>query len=305
MTAQPFVPPPYPYDRLNELKSEILERHDSIVDLSIGTPFDPPPAAVVAALSTSGAERSYPPSVGTPEFHAAVQRWLTRRFDVTVEPAQIGATVGSKEFVALLPQFMGLRSPDRDTVLYPEISYPSYAMGATLAGLRAVPVAMRADGRLDLDSIAADDARAGAAAVGEQPGQPDRASRRPRCGGRVGPGARRAGLLRRVLHRVHLGRTRADDPRARTSTVSSPSIRCRSGRTSPAPAPGSTSAIPSSSTTCARSASTPGCWCPGRCRRPAVVGARRRCPRRGAARPVPQPPRADGGGARPTGRARR
>ena len=119
MTAQPFVPPPYPYDRLNELKSEILERHDSVVDLSIGTPFDPPPPAVVAALSTSGAERSYPPSVGTPALHAAVQRWLARRFDVSAEPGQIGATVGSKEFVALLPQFMGLRSPDRDTVLYP------------------------------------------------------------------------------------------------------------------------------------------------------------------------------------------
>ncbi len=172
MTAQPFVPPPYPYDRLNELKSEILERHDSVVDLSIGTPFDPPPAAVVAALSTSGAERSYPPSVGSPEFHAAVQRWLARRFDVNAEPAQIGATVGSKEFVALLPQFMGLRSPGRDTVLYPEISYPSYAMGATLAGLRAVPVATHADGRLDLDSIALGDAERALLLWINSPGNP-------------------------------------------------------------------------------------------------------------------------------------
>ena len=110
MSAQPFVPPPYPYDRLNSLKSDILERHDSVVDLSIGTPFDPPPPEVVAALSTSGAERSYPPSVGTADFHAAVQRWLSRRFDVSAQSGQIGATVGSKEFVALLPQFMSLRS---------------------------------------------------------------------------------------------------------------------------------------------------------------------------------------------------
>ena len=48
MSARPFVPPPYPYDRLNDLKSEILERHDSVVDLSIGTPFDPPPDAMVS-----------------------------------------------------------------------------------------------------------------------------------------------------------------------------------------------------------------------------------------------------------------
>ncbi len=157
MSAQPFVPPPYPYDRLNSLKSDILERHDSVVDLSIGTPFDPPPPEVVAALSTSGAERSYPPSVGTADFHAAVQRWLSRRFDVSAQSGQIGATVGSKEFVALLPQFMSLRSPGRDTVLYPEVSYPSYAMGATPAGLRAVPVAMGSSGRLDLGSVDVDD----------------------------------------------------------------------------------------------------------------------------------------------------
>ena len=51
--------------------------------------------------------------------------------------------------------------PDRDTVLYPAISYPTYAMGATLAGCRAVPVAVRADWTIDLDSIdAADAARA-------------------------------------------------------------------------------------------------------------------------------------------------
>ena len=157
MSLTGFVPPPYPYDRLDGLKSEILERHPSVVDLSIGTPCDPPPAAVVAALATSGSERSYPPSVGTATFHAAVQRWLARRFDVAAVPGQIGATVGSKEFVALLPQFMGLRSPERDTVLYPAISYPSYAMGATLAGLRAVAVPTRSDGRLDLDSLADDD----------------------------------------------------------------------------------------------------------------------------------------------------
>ncbi|WP_040494847.1 aminotransferase class I/II-fold pyridoxal phosphate-dependent enzyme [Ilumatobacter nonamiensis] len=152
-----FVPPPYPYDRLNTLKAEILERHDSIVDLSIGTPFDPPPESVVKALSSSGAERAYPPSVGTPEYHAAIQRWFARRCGVELDPSQIGATVGSKEFVALLPQFMGLRNPDRDTVLYPSIAYPSYEMGATLAGLRAVPVAADPAGGIDLTSVDSDD----------------------------------------------------------------------------------------------------------------------------------------------------
>ena len=46
----------------------------------------------------------------------------------------------SLELAAREPHWLRLRSPSRDTVLYPEVSYPSYAMGATLAGCRAVPV---------------------------------------------------------------------------------------------------------------------------------------------------------------------
>jgi aspartate/methionine/tyrosine aminotransferase len=47
--------------------------------------------------------------------------------------------VGTKEFVASTPQYLKLRDPSKDTVLYPAISYPTYEMGATLAGCRAVP----------------------------------------------------------------------------------------------------------------------------------------------------------------------
>lgn len=148
-----FVPPPYPYDRLNRLLPISDAHPGGTVDLSIGTPCDPPPARVLEALSSSGTERSYPPSIGTPAFREAAQRWMLRRFDVDVPTAQIGATIGSKEFVATLPQWMQLRTPERDTVLYPAISYPSYEMGAILAGCRPVPVGALADGRMDLESI--------------------------------------------------------------------------------------------------------------------------------------------------------
>jgi aspartate/methionine/tyrosine aminotransferase len=156
--STPFVPPPYPYDRLDELKTKAIERHGEVVDLSIGTPCDDPPLAVIAALSTSGLERGYPPSVGSASFLGAAQRWFERRFDVSIETAAIGATVGSKEFVASVPLYMHLRQPTRDTVLYPAISYPTYEMGATLAGLRAVPVPMGVDGRLEIEAISASDA---------------------------------------------------------------------------------------------------------------------------------------------------
>ncbi|HEY3141249.1 MAG TPA: aminotransferase class I/II-fold pyridoxal phosphate-dependent enzyme [Acidimicrobiales bacterium] len=136
---QGFEPPPYPYDRLDTLRDLADGLPGGVVDLSIGTPCDPPPTAVVKALGSSGAERGYPPSVGSPDFREAGARWLARRFEVEIDSAQLAACIGTKELVVGLPQWLQLRRPDRDTVLYPEISYPSYAMGATLAGCRAVP----------------------------------------------------------------------------------------------------------------------------------------------------------------------
>ena len=160
-----FAPPPYPYERLNGAKARATERfadRGGLVDCSIGTPCDPPPDAVLAAMATSGAERGYPTSPGSPAYRRAAAQWIRRRFGAEVDPdRQVAACVGTKEFVATTAQFLHLRSPDRDTVLYPSVSYPTYAMGATLAGGRAVPVPELDDGGPDLDAVdPADAARA-------------------------------------------------------------------------------------------------------------------------------------------------
>ena len=138
-SAEPFEPPPYPYDRLDELRALADALPGGIVDLSVGTPYDPPPAAVVEALARSDAERGYPPSIGTPAYREATARWMERRLGVVVDPRHVAACVGTKELVAGLPHWLRLHRPQRDTVLYPAISYPTYAMGATLARCRAVP----------------------------------------------------------------------------------------------------------------------------------------------------------------------
>ncbi len=166
MTAG-FVPPPYPHDRLEGLKATAAAHPDGrgLVDLSIGTPCDPPPEAVVAALASSGAERGYPPSIGSARLRESAAAWLDRRFGVTVPPSQLAACVGTKEWVATTPQWLRLRQPDRDVVLYPATSYPTYAMGATLAGCRAVPYAR-------LEDVAADDAERALCLWVNSPGNP-------------------------------------------------------------------------------------------------------------------------------------
>jgi succinyldiaminopimelate transaminase len=154
-----FEPPPYPYDRLEPLKALADAHEGGLIDLSVGTPCDPPPAAVVAALGASEAERGYPPSIGTAAFRESVAGWLARRFDVELPLTSIAACVGTKEFVACVPHYLRLRDPDRDTVLYPAVSYPTYAMGAMLAGCRAVPVPVDETWHVDLSAVGEEDAR--------------------------------------------------------------------------------------------------------------------------------------------------
>lgn len=172
MSTPGFTPPPYPYDRLEPLKAVAEAVPGGAVDLSVGTPCDPPPASVVAALSDARAARSYPPSIGTPAYREAALGWLERRLGVTIEPGGLAACIGTKELVAGIPHWLRLRDPGRDTVLYPEVSYPTYAMGATLAGCRAVPVPVGDDWCPRLDAIGEDDAARAVCLWMNTPGNP-------------------------------------------------------------------------------------------------------------------------------------
>ncbi|MFL2986457.1 MAG: pyridoxal phosphate-dependent aminotransferase [Candidatus Poriferisodalaceae bacterium] len=153
-----FQPPPYPYDRLDELKPLADHHEGGIVDCSIGTPIDAPPKQVVEALANSDMERSYPPSIGTVAFREEIASWVLNRFGCEIDPAtEIAAAVGTKEFVAGLPHWMKLRNPNRDTVLYPAVSYPSYEMGATLAGCRSVAVPVDENWSIQLEAVSEED----------------------------------------------------------------------------------------------------------------------------------------------------
>jgi succinyldiaminopimelate transaminase len=128
-----FALPDFPWDSLAEDKALAAAHPDGIVDLSVGTPVDPVPAVVRAALAGPAAEEpGYPTTHGTPALREALAGALRRRFGVIVDPVAILPTIGSKELVAWLPTLLGL-GPD-DTVVIPELAYPTYEVGARLAG---------------------------------------------------------------------------------------------------------------------------------------------------------------------------
>jgi succinyldiaminopimelate transaminase len=110
-----------------------------VVDLSIGTPVDDTPDVLASALAAAGNAPGYPAALGTRALRAAAAGWLQRRLGVRLADP-LGAvpsvipTVGSKELVALLPTLLGL-SGAGGTVVVPEVAYPTYEVGAVLAGL--------------------------------------------------------------------------------------------------------------------------------------------------------------------------
>jgi succinyldiaminopimelate transaminase len=106
------------------------------VDLSVGTPVDPVPRAVRDALAGASDAPGYPATHGTLRLREAAAGWLARRHGVTVDPAAILPVIGTKEFIAGLPALLGCGPGD--SVMHPELAYPTYDIGARLAGARAI-----------------------------------------------------------------------------------------------------------------------------------------------------------------------
>jgi succinyldiaminopimelate transaminase len=168
-----FVPPIYPYFRLDALKQRAAEGPGGIVDLSIGTPNDPVPDIVIAALAEAGpGAAGYPRAIGGAALREAVAGWMERSFGVALDPVQVVNVIGTKELVASLPHLLRLRDPSRDTVLYPAVSYPTYAMGADLGGCRAVPVPLGDGWHLDLSAVSEEDAARALLLWVNEPGNP-------------------------------------------------------------------------------------------------------------------------------------
>lgn len=141
MSASRHALPDFPWDSLAPFAERARRHPDGIVDLSVGTPVDPTPSVIQDALRAAADSPGYPQSWGTPALREAAAAWFARRRGVPdVDPDSVLPTVGSKELVAWLPTLLGLGAGD--VVVHPEIAYPTYDVGARLAG--ATPVA--ADG---------------------------------------------------------------------------------------------------------------------------------------------------------------
>jgi succinyldiaminopimelate transaminase len=124
--------PDFPWDSLVPFGETARAHPGGIVDLSVGSPVDPTPGFIRDALAAATDAHSYPQTSGSVPLREAIVDWYARRRGVALGVDNVLPTIGSKELVALLPLLLGLGKGD--TVVYPSIAYPTYAIGAALVG---------------------------------------------------------------------------------------------------------------------------------------------------------------------------
>ncbi|MGO9926976.1 MAG: succinyldiaminopimelate transaminase [Mycobacterium sp.] len=129
--------PEFPWDTLADAKALAEAHPDGIVDLSIGTPVDPVAPLIQDALAAAGSASGYPATAGTARLRESAVAALDRRFGITgLTEAAVLPVIGSKELIAWLPTLIGLGSAD--VVAVPELAYPTYDVGARLAGAQVL-----------------------------------------------------------------------------------------------------------------------------------------------------------------------
>lgn len=128
--------PSFPWDTIAAYREIAAAHPGGLIDLSIGSPVDRVPVAVRTALADGSDSPGYPQVVGTRELRGAYASWLARAHGVSVDPAHVLPTIGSKELVASLPGQLGLGPGD--TVVIPELAYPTYEVGVRMAGATLV-----------------------------------------------------------------------------------------------------------------------------------------------------------------------
>ncbi|GAA3639666.1 succinyldiaminopimelate transaminase [Microlunatus ginsengisoli] len=130
--------PDFPWDTLAAAKARAGAHPGGLVDLSVGTPVDPTPQLGIDALVAAANSPGYPLTSGTGALREAMAGYLTRRWGaVGLTAEQTLPSIGSKELVAWLPTLLGLGPGD--LVVFPTCAYPTYEVGARIAGCTPVP----------------------------------------------------------------------------------------------------------------------------------------------------------------------
>ena len=98
--------------------------------------MDPVPDVIRHALAAAADSPGYPLTTGTPVVREAMAAWVSRHCEAVPGRFDVLPSIGSKELVAALPALLGLGPGD--VVAIPSVCYPTYEVGARLAGAEVI-----------------------------------------------------------------------------------------------------------------------------------------------------------------------
>ncbi|MBN1163142.1 MAG: aminotransferase class I/II-fold pyridoxal phosphate-dependent enzyme [Candidatus Krumholzibacteriota bacterium] len=128
--------PPYLFIEIDKRREEFIRGGRRVLDLGIGDPDGGAPPDLVRRLVEALEEREvhrYPSGTGHPGLVDAIRDWAGRYHQVSLDPAEILVTIGSKEAIAHLP--LAVVNPG-EVVLIPDPGYPVYNAAAVFAGAK-------------------------------------------------------------------------------------------------------------------------------------------------------------------------
>jgi len=154
--------PPYVFARAGDKLRQLVSQGVDVINLGVGSPDLPPPAAVVETLCQAAMRHDshgYCGYYGLPALRRAIADYYHQRFEVRLDPdTEVVVLIGSKEGLVNV----SLAYLDQgDVSLIPDPGYPTYNAGTYLAGgvRHALPLREEQGYRPDLASIPADISR--------------------------------------------------------------------------------------------------------------------------------------------------
>ena len=167
--------PPYVFSELERRKQVARAAGLQFQDLGIGSPDQPTPAAVVAALQDAAVTsplNGYPPFRGSERLLTAATRFMAARFGVEFRPdREVAVLAGSKEGIA---EMLSATCGAGDVVLAPSLSYPVYVRAPLMHGAEVHLVPMDPSNRwqLDLEGIPAETLQRARVLIANYPNNP-------------------------------------------------------------------------------------------------------------------------------------
>ncbi len=151
--------PPYVFATVEKRIAQQQAKGVDVISLGIGSPDLAPPKFIIDALYQSALRpdaHGYSGYYGTVALRKAIAEYYARRFGVELDPAtEVRPLLGSKEGLANMA--LAFVDPG-DLVLASDPGYPTYRMGALMAGgsFYAMPITEENNYLVDFEEIPAD-----------------------------------------------------------------------------------------------------------------------------------------------------